>query len=329
MSAPLPFVTVAMPCLNERDYIEPCVRSALGQDYPADRMEVVVADGGSTDGTLEVLQRLSAEDSRLRILHNPQKIQSAGMNAIIRQARGEVVARMDVHGDYAQDYLRAGVEELRRTGADNVGGAARPRARNWFQKALAAALHSPLGVGGSDYRSAEKEGFVDTVFNGVFRKEVFDRVGVYDPGAITNEDAELNQRILQAGGRIYLSRRIRAWYYPRDSYRGLARQYFRYGMGRARTLLKHRRFPTLRPAIPFLACVGGVSLTVVPPLQLLLPAAIGLYVGVAGLEAARTGARAGWWTVPIVFSVFPVMHVSHGLGFGRGLLHYLRHPDWA
>jgi succinoglycan biosynthesis protein ExoA len=324
----LPFITVGIPCLNEEDFIEALVDRVLGQDYPADRLEVIVADGGSTDRTLEILARIEKRDGRVRCIHNPGKIQSAGMNEIIRQARGEILVRLDAHADYADDYIRRCVEVLDRTGADNVGGAARSLAKNWFQKALCAALDSPLGVGGSRYRDADNEGFVESVFNGAFRMKVFEQVGMYDPGAITNEDAELNQRILEHGGRIFLSKDIVAYYYPRDSYRGLARQYFKYGMGRARTLLKHRGLPSVRPLVPFFFVLGGASLLLTRKRHPFTAPAMLAYAAATGVEALRVGRKAGLWAVPVVWTIFPVLHVSHGIGMGYGLWHYLRRPDW-
>ncbi len=327
-SAP-PFVTVGIPCLNEEGFIAQCIGCVLDQDYPADRIEILVADGGSTDRTLEILDELSQGDPRIRVIPNPRRIQAAGMNEIIRAAEGEVLVRLDAHCEYASNYVSKCIEVLERTGADNVGGAQRAKARTRFQQALCAALQSPLGVGGARYRSAAEEGFVDTVFAGAFRRRVFETAGLFDPQAITNEDAELNQRILEGGGKIYLSREIVAHYYPRDSFRALAKQYFRYGMGRARTLLKHRRFPTLRPLVPFFTVLGGTALLVTPPLQPLGPLAAGLYLTVTAVEAVRVGRRAGLRAVPVVWAIFPVLHVSHGLGFGAGLWRYLRRPDWS
>jgi len=323
-----PFVTIAMPCFNEEHYIEACVASVQAQDYPADRIEILVADGRSTDRTREVLADLAAADARIRLIDNPERLQAAGMNRIIAEARGDLIVRMDVHCEYAPSYVRSCVEVMQRTGADNVGGAQRARARSRFQKALCAALDSPLGVGGAAYRSPDKEGYVDTVFLGAFRRAVFEQVGIYDPCAITNEDAELNQRLLASGGRIYLSPDIEVYYYPRDSFRALARQYFKYGQGRARTLLKHRTLPTVRPLVPFLLVVGGGILLVTSPVQPLTPAAFAAYAAVCALEAVRVGRKAGWSAVPIVWGIFPTLHVAHGLGFARGLLRYLRQPDW-
>ncbi|MFW5740278.1 MAG: glycosyltransferase family 2 protein, partial [Myxococcota bacterium] len=174
----------------------------------------------------------------------------------------------------------------------------------------------------------DNEGFVDTVFLGAFRRKVFETVGMYDGGAITNEDAELNQRILDAGGKIYLSRDIVAHYYPRASFRALARQYFRYGQGRARTLIKHRSFPTPRPAIPFAMVVTGGALLLTWPLQPFTLPYFLTYGLATGLEAVRVGRGLGARSIPTVWAIFPVLHASHGAGFATGLVRYLRRPDW-
>ena len=325
----LPFVTIALPCLNEERYLEACLRSVLAQDYPADRVEIMVADGRSTDGTRAIAARLAAEDPRVVLVDNPRRLQAAAMNEVIRRSRGEVIVRMDVHCEYAPDYVRKCVEVLRRTGADNVGGAQRARAETPFQQALCAALSSPLGVGGARYRSAAGEGFVDTVFLGAFRRRVFEEVGLYDPGAVTNEDAELNQRIHDAGGRVYLSPEIVVHYAPRDSARRLAVQYYRYGRGRARTILKHRRVLSVRPLIPFLMVCGGALLLATSPFQPLTPLAFGAYAAIAIAEAVRVGRPLGAAQVARVAAIFPLLHVSHGVGFAAGLVHYARRPDWS
>lgn len=324
-----PFVTVAMPCLNEERHVEACLRGAMAQDYPADRLEIIVADGGSTDATREIVRRIAAEDPRVTLADNPGRLQSAGMNEAVRRARGEVIVRMDVHAEYALDYVRRSVEVLERTGADNVGGAARTRSTAPFQRAVCAALDSPLGVGGSRYRNPENEGWVESVFNGAFRRSVFEQVGLYDPRAVTNEDAELNQRIHDAGGRVYLSREVVVHYLPRDRMGALARQYFKYGQGRARTTLKHGRLPSIRPVVPFLMVVGGVVLVATAPLHGLTAWALGAYAALALAEAIRVGRRGGLRQVLTVWSIFPALHVAHGLGFAAGLLRYARRPDWA
>src|SRR5690349_14273997 len=305
----LPRVTIAMPAYNEEKFIEACIASVQEQDYPKDLIEILVADGRSTDRTREILARLAAADPRIVVIDNPERLQAAGLGHMVKQAHGDVIVRMDVHCEYAPDYVRKCVETLERTGADNVGGAQRAKAKSLFQRALCAALSSPLGVGGAKYRSADAEGFVDTVFLGAFRRKVFETVGLWDPGAITNEDAELNQRILDSGGQIYLSKDIIVHYFPRDSLKSLAKQYFRYGRGRARTLLKLGTFPTLRPLVPFLVVTGAAALLALPPLWPLAPAAFATYALATGAEAVRVGGKLGPKAVPLICAMFPTLHV--------------------
>src|SRR3954468_22991498 len=295
-----PRVTIAMPAYNEQRYISACIASVQAQDYPRDLIEILVADGRSTDRTREILAQLSAADPRIRVIDNPARLQAAGLGLLVKQATGDVFVRMDVHCEYAPDYVRKCVETLERTGADNVGGAQRAKARSFFQRALCAALTSPLGVGGAAYRSADSEGFVDTVFLGAFRRKVFETVGLWDPGAITNEDSELNQRILESGGQIYLSREIVVHYFPRDSFKTLAKQYYKYGRGRARTLLKLGMAPTIRPFVPFLMTASATAMIALPPLWPIAPVAFATYALATGAEAVRVSKELGPAAIPRV-----------------------------
>lgn len=323
-----PMVSLLMPAYNEEHFIEACIRSVQGQTYPKERIEILIADGRSTDQTREILDELARADRRIRVIDNPERLQAPGLNLLAEHAKGDVFVRMDVHCEYAADYVEKCVQVLETSGADNVGGAQRARAKTRFQRALCAALASPLGVGGAKYRSATAEGFVDTVFLGAFPRRVFETIGLWDPKAITNEDAELNQRILETGGRIYLSRDIHVEYYPRTSFSTLAQQYYKYGRGRARTLLKRGQLPSLRPLVPFAFVVAGISLVAIPPLWPVAPFAAAAYALITGAEAVRVtrGDHALIWTT---WRIFPVLHASHGWGVARGLVHYLRNPDWA
>jgi cellulose synthase/poly-beta-1,6-N-acetylglucosamine synthase-like glycosyltransferase len=321
-----PLVSIVVPCLDEEPYIEACMRELLAQDYPRDRLEIVVADGGSRDRTRAILDALATREPRLRVVDNPARIQAAGLNEAIRAAHGEVLVRADVHAEYPSDYVSRCVAVLEETGAANVGGAARPVARSAFQRALSAALHSPLAFGGSKYRDERNEGWVESVFPGAFRRDVLERVGLFDPHAITNEDAEINQRIWESGGRVWLSRKIVVHYFPRESLRALATQYLHYGEGRARTLLKHRRLPSIRPALPFLALGSELAwLAIAPPIG---ASALAAYLVLTGVEAVRVGRAAGLAAIPVVWSCFPVMHAAHAIGFARGLVRYALAPDW-
>ncbi|MFN0054078.1 MAG: glycosyltransferase family 2 protein [Planctomycetales bacterium] len=322
-----PFVSLVMPAYKEELYIEKCLESLLNQDYPADRVEILVADGGSPDKTREIVNRISETHPCVRLLDNSEhRIQCYGMNIAIQASRGELILVVDAHAKYAGDYVNKLVEVFERTGADAAGGAMRADYHTWFQKALCAALDSPLGVGGAAYRSAEKEGWVDVVFPGAFRRSTLEKVGLYDTNAIDNEDSELFQRISEAGGKVYLSRDVVVHYYPRRNLRLLFKQYFKYGGGRARTLIVHRGLAVVRPLIPFLSVVTGLTLLIVPALRPIAPYVFGAYGALTLLEAIRVGRKAGWWAIPVVWSIFWTLHLSHGLGMMTGLVRYFFKP---
>ncbi len=318
-----PLCSIIIPCLNEEVFIEAVVRQAAEQRYPADKIEILVVDGGSTDKTRAIVSELAAADQRIRLVDNPDRIQAAAMNLGIKRSHGEVIVRLDAHAEYADDYVAEAVKALRRTGALNVGGAARARAKTDFQRSVCAALASPLGVGGSAYRDETREGFVESVWGGAFRREAFEMVGLYDAEAPTNEDAELNQRIIEAGGTIYLSRDVVAFYYPRGSLADVSRQYFGYGEGRARTLVKRGRALSIRPFLPAAMVAGFVSLLVLSvfshPAAALLATAVISYASAVVLESLRLAARYGLGVLPRLVAILPTMHVSHGLGFWSGL----------
>lgn len=322
-----PTCSIIIPCLNEEPYIEAVVRAAMLQQYPASLVEILVCDGGSTDRTREIVQRIAAEDPRVLLVDNPGRFPSAGMNEGIRRARGAVIVRMDAHAEYAPDYVPASIDALRRTGATTAGGAARSRARSPFQRALCAALGSPLGVGGSAYRNPAREGFVESVWSGAFRREVFEHVGLFDAEARANEDAELNQRIIEAGGTVYLSRDIVAFYYPRSSLAALASQYYGYGKGRARTLIRRRRLLSPRPLVPF-ATVTTIALLALLAIALpvtwpLLALAVLGYAGIVVAEAFRVARRTDLRLLPLLVTIFPTMHAAHGAGVWAGLIRWL------
>jgi cellulose synthase/poly-beta-1,6-N-acetylglucosamine synthase-like glycosyltransferase len=317
-----------MPCLDEERFIEGCLASVQKQTYPPEQIEILVADGGSQDETRAILARLVQHDPRIRVIDNPDRIQAAGLNRILAEAKGDVFVRMDVHCEYAPDYVERCVAVLERTGADNVGGAPRCRGVSPFQKAVCAALRSPLGAGGAPQWNPDNQGFVHSVPFGALRRDFLRALGGFDPRAATNEDAELNQRLIAAGGRVYLSSEIVFSYYPRPSASSLARQYFRYGYGRARTLVKHRQLLNPRPALPFLALVMALA-------SLTLFRGSGaatwlgaLYATVSLAEAFRVGRREGLGVTLLAWLVFPTMLVAHGTGFACGLARYVLAPDW-
>ncbi len=241
--------SVVMPCFNEEKFIETAVRS-LADQFVIDNGEILIVDGMSCDGTREVIEKIAADGIPLRIIDNEKRLQSFGLILGIEAAAGEIIVRADAHSIYPPDYVKNLVSLLKEKDAENVGGCMLPVGRTVVQKSVAAAMQHPVGVGDAKFHLGNFEGYVDTVYLGCFRKKLFSEIGTYDPAAYPNEDAELNLRILKAGYKIYLKGDIKVEYFPRNSFRALMRQYYRYGKGRAYTTTKHGKVTSFRQMVP-------------------------------------------------------------------------------
>lgn len=322
-----PFVSVVIPVYNEERYIAACLESVLDQDYPLDRYEVIVADGGSTDRTRQIVSSIAAHHPNVRLVDNPGRTQAAGLNRAILTSRGRFIARQDGHAEWTRHHLRHSIDLLLDSGADNVGGRADGVGQGAAGRAIACAMRSRFGVGGARFRYSDRIEEVATVFPGTFRRTAFERVGLFDEAYPPHEDYELNHRIRATGGRVLYSPDIPTRYHVRDSVGGLARQYFRYGRAKVRVARSspgvirpyHLVAPALVAVIPF-AAVMAVSRRG----RSLVAAGSGLYVAAciaAGLRASReepTGVRL---RVPPTFAV---LHVAWGAGFWAGILEAVR-----
>lgn len=253
ISLNLPTISLAIPTYNEANNIEKLIINFLLTTKYPNIIEIIVVDGGSIDGTQEIVKKLSLKDSRIKLLHNPLKIQSAGLNLILKECTGDIFLRADAHSDYAPDYIERCVEALLESQALNVGGAQRFVAKTPFQAGVALASKSFLGSGGAKYRDPNYNGYADTVYLGCFwTKELREACG-FDTSQITNEDAGLNQKLLNKNPQaIYISSDIRVWYYPRKTWKSICIQYFKYGRGRYLTSIKHTNQLQLRGKLPFL-----------------------------------------------------------------------------
>jgi succinoglycan biosynthesis protein ExoA len=326
-STPFPVVSIIIPVRNERKSITACLDGVLAQDYPQDRLEVLIADGMSDDGSRAILADFCARDCRVRVIDNPGRIVSTGLNAAIRQAQGEVIVRMDAHTEYAPDYVRTCVEVLGATRADNVGGPARTRADTYWQRAIAAAYHSSFSCGGSRFHDPDYEGEVDTVTYGCWPKATFDRFGLFDEELVRNQDDEHNLRLTRAGGRVWQSPRIRSWYRPRGSLVALFRQYMQYGYWKVKVIQKHRLPASPRHLVPagFIALL--FLLVLLAPFSgwalAALAVVLGLYSCCLFWASALAARRYGLRLLPALPAVFASYHFGYGCGFLCGLW------DWA
>jgi succinoglycan biosynthesis protein ExoA len=323
VSGTLPTVSIVIPCRNEKDHIEVCLRSILAQESPPGGFEVIIADGMSEDGTRDILKRLKGEDSRIRSVDNPGRIVSTGLNAAIRAARGRIIARMDAHTEYAPDYICQCLAVLQETGVDNVGGPWIARGDGFTGRAIAAAFQSPFAVGGARGHDPSYTGQVDTIYLGCWPREVFERIGLFDEELIRNQDDEFNLRHTLVGGKLWQSPRIRSWYRPRESLRSLFRQHLQYGYWKVRVIQKHKIPAALRHLVPGFF-IGSLVILALGSLWW-RPAAwgwlglVGIY-GVCNLVAScLTAVRWEWKLFPLLPLVFACYHFAYGCGFLHGI----------
>ena len=318
-----PLVSVIIPCRNEAGCIEACVRSALAQAEPLGGFEIIVADGMSQDGTREVLRKTANSDPRLKVIDNPGKTASPGLNAAIRAAKGSIILRMDAHTEYASDYIRQCVEALQSSGADNVGGPARTKPRTYLERAIAAAYHSPFSVGGAKFHDVNYEGSVDTVTYGCWRRSAFERFGYFDEELVRNQDDEHNLRITRGGGMVWQTPKIVSRYQIRGSLQKLFKQYMQYGYWKVRVIQKHKLPASPRHLVPgafvlflILTGIGGFFSKAVLVLFLVT---LALYLAAILIASVFTALRTQYTLFPAVLLVFPCYHFGYGCGFLRGL----------
>lgn len=327
MSAPdapsVPILSVIVPVRNEKGYLRATLESILA-DAPGGGLEVIVVDGMSDDGTAEEARAMAAADSRIKVLENPTRFVPRAMNLGIAAASAPFIGRIDGHCLVVPGYFEGCLARLREGSWDCVGGAWTNEGRTQVGRAVAAATSSPIGVGSARYKTGTGgETEVDTLSFGVYRREVFDRIGTFDEAFIRNQDDELNLRLTRAGGKILLVPTLRIRYFVRDSIRMLARQYYQYGYWKWRVFRKHGRFASLRHVAPsaFLLALAASAASAA-----FLPAgkvAFGLvtlpYLAVILGESLRLSAN---HKAPAGFVALALMtlHFSYGSGLLRAIL---------
>lgn len=327
-TAPLPAVSVVVPCRNEESFIAGCLDSLLASEYPWDRMEVLVVDGMSDDGTRAIVGEYQRLRPSIRLLDNPRRITPTALNIGIRAASGDVIVRMDAHASYPPGYVPALVDWLERSGADNVGGVcgAYPATDSPVARGIAFVLSHPVGVGNAYFRIGTSEPrWVDTVPFGCYRREVFERIGLFDEDLVRNQDDELNHRLIRNGGRILLVPNVTAEYYPRSSYPQLWRMYFQYGYFKPLVVRKLGTVPTARQLLPATLVVSLLATGLLAPwlgvggfpfLAILMAYAVVIGVASACSGLGFRGALAAW-------GAFPILHFGYGIGYLRGVLQFL------
>ncbi|RDV46867.1 glycosyltransferase family 2 protein [Leifsonia sp. ku-ls] len=331
----LPGVSYVMPVLNEVTHVRAAVDSLLAQDY-AGPFEVTIALGPSIDGTTELVEELAAVDDRIRVVENVVGSTPAGLNLAIRESQYPIVIRVDAHSVLPPEYARIAVETMLETGADNVGGLMDAQGTTDFERAVARAYGSRVGLGGTKLHVGGEAGPAETVYLGVFRRDRLLEVGLFDEEIKRGQDWELNRRIRTAGGTVWFTPRLKVTYRPRPNLYRLARQFFSTGIWRGELA---RRFPASNGLRYFAPPVMVVGVTVGTLLGLggIVQAAVGaapwllwgfaaplLYVLVVVVSALVWGRRDGFRPFLWFLVVLPCIHFSWGIGFVLGYLSLTR-----
>jgi len=332
-------ISIVAACRNEAPHIREFLDSILTQDFGGMTWEALISDGMSNDGTREILDAYSERCPNIRVLTNQGHTTSTGLNTAIRASVGRIIMRFDAHTSYGVDYCQRSVETLERTGADNVGGPARTKVEGVKARAIAAAYHSRFSTGGARFHDPGFEGFVDTVPYGCWRRETFDRIGLFDESLVRNQDDEFNLRLLRAGGKIWQNPAIVSWYSPRTTIHGLFHQYFQYGFWKVAVIRKHHVPGSWRHLVPIgfvlawillglmwmIAFVTGPVLFFDWASGLLLALLCGY--AAANIAASFLSARKhGWDTLILLPSAFAAFHFSYGLGFLAALPRFTGRP---
>lgn len=314
-------VSVILPVLNEENYLEAAVKAVLAQDFSGP-IEVVLAVGPSNDRTMEIAQNLAKTDARVKVVSNPSGRTAAGLNLAIKNSSHQIIVRVDGHANISKNYISIAVDLLEETGAVNVGGVMAAEGHTPFEKAVAGAMRSPLGVGAAKFHTGGSAGQTDTVYLGVFKRAAVEAIGGFDEHFTRAQDWELNFRLRKNGGKIYFDPRLTVTYRPRKSLAALAKQYFEYGRWRRVVSRTHKGTINLRYLAPPFTLIG-VSISLIGGLLnslLFAPAAFyGIFLILASLKIGKTLSERVFLPA-ILFT----MHMSWGAGFITSTRRFVR-----
>jgi len=317
-------LSVICPIYNEEKYIGGCIESILAQDYPKDDLEVIFADGMSTDRTREIVADYAARYPWIRLIDNPDRIVPPALNKAIEASRGDIIMRLDAHCEYPTDYFSQLTQALKELDADNVGSVCEtlPTNETPTAKAIAAVLSSKFGMGNSSFRIGAKDiSQVDTVPFGCWPRRVFDKVGLFDLELVRNQDDEFNGRITKVGGKIYLIPSVKVKYYARDKVRKVARMFYQYGLFKPLVNKKLGSPATIRQFIPLLLVCGlffGLLISLLwHPFVWAYLSGIAVYILLALLFSLKSSYSKK--QILIQMWTYAVVHTSYGWGYIVGL----------
>lgn len=323
MADKLPLISVVTPVRNEERYMVRFLDSLAQQTYPKEGYEILIADGGSIDRTLAVIREYqdSHPEQKIRLWERPGTGRESRLNFCIREARGAIVARVDAHSLVAPDYLLVLAQLFAEPPHPKVwvvGGPVRVSAEGFLQHVIGLAMQSRFGMGSISYRCADREGFVNTVQNASYDRRVFNEVGEFDENIGGTEDTDFHYRVRQAGYKVFMTPRLRFFYFPRRTVRGLFRQFMNYGRWRVRFFRKHKIRPPARYLLPLMFVLVGLvaPLFSLTSINVKWPVVLGacLYAMTGLYFALRDGGRTVLRFVPALLLLYLVMHTGYGIG---------------
>lgn len=321
------FVSIIIPCRNEEKYISRCLDSIINLDFPKDLLEVIICDGQSDDRTIEIVNEYINKYFFIRLYTNEKKTAPYALNIGLLNARGNYITRIDAHAEVHPDFLTKSLAEFNKnSNLGCVGGMLQNIYEDKTAKIISYAMSSGFGVGTAYFRTGKKDGYVDTVAFGTYKREVFDKVGFFDEKLVRNQDDEFNYRVTKANYKILLKRDIKANYYVRASFKNLFRQYYQYGYWKVYVNKKHSAITTLRQLVPLFFVLylfsGFIALAFVPKLfiPVFLPVFL-LYLFLATVSAGKMTTKVN--EILLVIFTYLILHISYGLGYLEGVINFL------
>ncbi len=324
------FVSIIIPIFNEEKHIADCIESILSQDYPLEQMELILIDGESSDNTVSIINDYLKKYKFIKLINNPERIVPYALNRAIKISRGDYVIRLDAHAIFPSNYISTLISEALRLNAENVGGVVDtlPANDTLVAKSIALALKNPFGMGNSLFRTGLSEiKQVDTVPFGCFKKEIFEKIGVFDTDLIRNQDDEFNARIIQNGGKIFLLPDLIIKYFARDTFKKTGKMFYQYGLFKPLVNKKLKHPATLRqfvpPAFVLYIVLGLIFSLIIPKIYIAYVIGLILYFSASFKVALLTAIQQKSYLLLLTLpTIFFIIHTSYGIGYLYGILKF-------
>ena len=322
-------ISIIVPCRNEEKFIKETIRRIVAQKG-AGRLfnfELLIVDGKSTDNTVKLVEEEARKNNKVTLITNEKKTTPAAFNLGIKNASGKYICILGAHAEISKGYLINCLNTIKKIDSDNVGGTWKAKGQGYLGKAIALSFQNSFAVGGARSHKINYEGYVDSVWGGFYKREVFDKIGLFDEELVRNQDDELNLRLIRSGGKIWQSPEIKSWYYPRSSIIALFKQYVQYGYWKVRVIQKHKIPASIRHIVPGTFVALLVILAVLSPFSQfslgVLAGLLAFYV-TANLGASLLACKepSKWKYIPVMPIIFAAYHFGYGYGFLHGILDF-------